>query len=89
MGAVEAVMKAKMLCYVDATARRPQRLQPMLRAPVKHLIGTAMVPTQAAAPQRSLVALWRRSPVTGRLEMRWQTATAAPAARSDEHPAAA
>jgi hypothetical protein len=89
MGAEEAVMKAKMQCYVDWTAYRQRHLRPMLRSPVNPPIGTGMVRAQMAAPRRSLVALWRRSPLTGRLEMRWQVASAAPVDRSDDHPAAA
>ena len=82
-------MNAKRLSYVDRTARGQQRPRPRLGTLGNPSVGTTVASGQTAAPRRALVAFWRRSPLTGRLEMRWQTATAAPADGSDEHPAAA
>jgi hypothetical protein len=82
-------MKAKILCYVDGAARRQRRLRPMLRTAVNPPIGTATVAAETAAPRRALRARWQRSPVTGRLEMCWQTTDAEGDPRSNFHPAAA
>lgn len=76
-------MKAKIQRYVDRTARQERRLEAMLRGAVRPSTGVTTVPARMAPPRRALRALWRHSPVTGRLEMSWQAADAEQAADTE------
>jgi hypothetical protein len=84
-GAVEAVMKAKILRYVEGAGRRGRCVEAISRATGGRSIGT----TGAAPPRPLLRARWLRSPATGHLEMRWQAVDAGWEDESSGRPAAA